>query len=76
MATHPQRPIGEAHDMRKLFKGKFIELPWLKWEGIKISPEGILTLRDLLILPKDLDLMHWKAGVYNRVHGDNSPPLF
>ena len=47
------------------FRGTKIILPWVNWEDVEISPEGIHTFKGL-INPKKLDLLIWKANCYHR----------
>lgn len=46
--------------------GKFVQLPWSKWYGVEVCPDWIKTKNGKLIPPDKLDLLIWKAGVYDR----------
>lgn len=48
------------------YEGEFVSPPWRKWGNAAISPDFIRTPNGKLIPIDQLDLMIWKAGVYDR----------
>jgi hypothetical protein len=51
---------------KKQFDGQFFHPPWRKWGNAGISPDYIKTINGKLIPIESLDLLIWKAGVYDR----------
>ncbi len=50
-----------------MFNGKWIKLPWKRWEHVEISPDGIRTERGFF-RPDEIDLLLWKASYYDPGH--------
>lgn len=48
------------------FKGKWLTLPWSKWNRLKISPDGIMLPNGVVVAPVELETLLWKAAFYDR----------
>ena len=62
------KEVKKEPDMKTVkFVGSKIILPWIGWQDVTISPEGIHTRRGIFN-PAQIDLILWKASFYDRGH--------
>jgi len=62
-----------ADTVKYNFKGKWVSLPWRKWQDVSVSPEWIRTGGGKLLDPSQLDTLIWKAAFYDRGERRNFP---